>query len=91
MIMRYFKNKAENYKIKDRRAGRAINEEEHITAEWCLSQFKSSAKSAILHLTLKLRKVNYVVLFTCQRLDNSIAHHIDNSTSFCVYCNVSAH
>ena len=34
MIMRYFKNKVENYKLQDRKAGKEINEEEYITSEW---------------------------------------------------------
>ena len=28
MIMRYFRNKVENYKLQDRKSGREINEEE---------------------------------------------------------------
>ena len=40
MIMRDFKNKVENYKLQDRKTGREINEEEHITPEWCLKMLK---------------------------------------------------
>ena len=39
MIMRYYRNKVENYKLQDRKAGREINEEEYITAAWCLNRF----------------------------------------------------
>ena len=41
MIMRYFKNKVENYKLQDRRSQREINEEEYIIPEWCLKMFQS--------------------------------------------------
>ena len=91
MIMRYFKNKVENYKIQDRRAQREINEEEYISAEWCLSQFRARCQKCNTAFNFETKKGKLCSNFTCQRLDNSIAHHIDNSTSFCVYCNVSAH
>ena len=91
MIMRYFKNKVENYKIQDRRAKREITEEEYISAEWCLSQFQSRCQKCNTSFNFETKKGKLCSNFTCQRLDNSIAHHIDNSTSFCVYCNVSAH
>ena len=41
MIMRYFKNNVDNYKLQDRKAKREINEETYITPEWCLKMFKS--------------------------------------------------
>ena len=91
MIMRYVKNKVENYKIQDRRAQREINEEEYISAEWCLSQFRARCQKCNTSFNFETKKGKLCSNFTCQRLDNSIAHHIDNSTSFCVYCNVSAH
>ena len=91
MIMRYFKNKVENYKIQDRRAKREITEEEYISAEWCLSQFRARCQKCNTSFNFETKKGKLCSNFTCQRLDNSIAHHIDNSTSFCVYCNVSAH
>ena len=91
MIMRYFKNKVENYKIQDRRAKREINEEEYITAEWCLQQFRTRCQKCNSPFNFETKQGKLCSNFSCQRLDNSIAHHIDNSTSFCVYCNVSAH
>ena len=91
VIMRYFKNKVENYKIQDRRAKREINEEEYITAEWCLQQFRARCQKCNSPFNFETKQGKLCSNFTCQRLDNSIAHHIDNSTSFCVYCNVSAH
>ena len=41
IIMRYLKNKVENYKLQDRKAGREINEENYINPEFCLIMFKS--------------------------------------------------
>ena len=91
MIMRYFKNKVDNYKIQDRKAGREINEEAYITPEWCLQRFKSRCEKCNTSFNFETKQGRLCSNFTCQRLDNSVAHHIDNSTSFCVYCNCSAH
>ena len=73
------------------RAQREINEEEYISAEWCLSQFRARCQKCNTSFNFEMKKGKLCSNFTCQRLDNSIAHHINNSTSFCVYCNVSAH
>ena len=91
MIMRYFKNKVENYKLQDRRSQRKISEEEYITPEWCLKIFKSRCEKCNTAFNFETRQGKLCSNFTCQRLDNSIAHHIENSTAFCSYCNVSAH
>ena len=58
MIVRYFKNKAENYKLPDRKAGRDINEEEYLTPEWCLKMLGS--RHVIQHLILKPNKASCV-------------------------------
>ena len=91
MIMRYFKNKVENYKLQDRRSQRKISEEEYITPEWCLKMFKSRCEKCNTAFNFETKQGKLCSNFTCQRLDNSIAHHIDNSTAFCFYCNVSVH
>ena len=91
MIMRYFKKKVEHYKIQDTRAKREINEDEYITPEWCLKQMRGKCEKCNAPFNFDIKGGQLCSNFTCQRLDNSIAHHINNSTSFCVYCNVSAH
>ena len=91
MIMRYFKNKVENYKLQDRRSQRKIREEKYITPEWCLKMFKSRCEKCNTAFNFETKQGKLCSNFTCQRLDSSIAHHIDNSIAFCFYCNVSAH
>ena len=83
MIMRYFKNKVENYKLQDRRSQRKISEEEYITPEWCLKMFKSTCEKCNTAFNFETKQGKLCSNFTCQRLDSSIAHHIDNSTAFC--------
>ena len=60
MIMRYFKNKVENYKLQDRRSHREINEEEYITPEWCLKMFKSRCEKCNTASILKPSKASCV-------------------------------
>ena len=91
MIMRYFRNKVENYKIQDRRAGRDINDEEYITAEWCLSQFTSRCKKCNTSFNFETKKGKLCSNFTAQRLCNDTGHEMDNCCAYCFYCNVSAH
>ena len=91
MIIRYFKNKVENYKLQDRRSQRKISEEEYITPEWCLKMFKSRCEKCNTAFNFETKQGKLCSNFTCQRLDNSFARHIDNSAAFCFYCNVSAH
>ena len=91
MIMRYFRNKVENYKIQDRRAGRDINDEEYITAEWCLSQFKSRCKKCNTSFNFETKKGKLCSNFTAQRLCNDTGHEMDNCCAYCFYCNASAH
>ena len=65
MIMRYFKNKVENYKIQDRRAQREINEEEYISAEWCLSQFRARCQKCNTSFNFETKKGKLCSNFTC--------------------------
>ena len=90
-IMRYFKNKIEGYKAQDRRSHREIDEAKYITPEWCLNRMRGKCEKCNVPFNFEVKQGKLCSNFSCQRLDNSIAHHIDNSTSFCVYCNCSAH
>ena len=91
MIMRYFKNKIEGYKAQDKKASREIDEAKYITPEWCLNRMRGKCEKCNVPFNFEVKQGKLCSIFSCQRLDNSIAHHIDNSTSFCVYCNCSAH
>ena len=91
MIMRHFKNKVEGYKTQDRHSHREIDESEYITPEWCLKHTRGKCQKCNTPFNFEIKHGKLCSNFSCQRLDNSIAHHIDNSTPFCVYCNVSAH
>ena len=91
MIMRYFKNKIEGYKAQDKKASREIDEAKYITPEWCLNRMRGKCEKCNVPFNFEVKQGKLCSNFSCQRLDNSIAHHIHNSTSFCVYCNCSAH
>ena len=91
IIMRYFKNKVEGYRAQDKRSHREIDESKYIDAEWCLRQMRGNCQKCNTPFNFEVKQGKLCSNFSCQRLDNSIAHHTDNSTSFCVYCNCSAH
>ena len=91
MIMRYFKNKVENYKLQDRKARREINEEEYITPEWCLKMFKSRCEKCNTSFNFEVKQGKLCSNFTAQRLCNDYGHHLDNCCAYCLWCNVSAH
>ena len=91
MIMRYFKNKVENYKLQDRKAVREINEEEYITSEWCLKMFKSRCEKCNTAFNFEVKHGKLCSNFTAQRLCNDYGHHLDNCCAYCLWCNVSSH
>ena len=88
MIMRYFKNKVEGYRAQDKRSHREIDESKYIDAEWCLRQMRGNCQKCNTPFSFEVKQGKLCSNFSCQRLDNSIAHHTDNLTSFCVYCNL---
>ena len=91
MIMRYFKNKVENYKLQDRKAGREINEEEYITPEWCLKMFKSRCEKCNTAFNFEVKQGKLCSNFTAQRLCNDYGHQLDNCCAYCLWCNESSH
>ena len=91
MIMRYFKNKVDNYKLQDRKAKREINEETYITPEWCLKMFKSRCEKCNTSFNFETKQGKLCSNFTAQRLCNLRPHDVDNCCAYCFYCNVSAH
>ena len=91
MIIRYFKNKVENYKLQDRKAGREINDEEYITPEWCLKMFKSRCEKCNTASNFETKQGKLCSNFTAQRLCNDYGHNLDNCCAYCFYCNVSVH
>ena len=91
MIMRYFKNKVDNYKLQDRKAKREINEETYITPEWCLKMFKSRCEKCNTSFNFETKQGKLCSNFTAQRLCNLRPHDVDNCCAYCFYWNVSAH
>ena len=69
-IMRYFKNKVENYKLQDRKARREINEEEYITPERGLKMFKSRCEKCNTSFNFEVKQGKLCSNFTAQRLCN---------------------
>ena len=91
MIMRYFKNKVDNYKLQDRKAKREINEETYMTPEWCLKMFKSRCEKCNTSFNFETKQGKLCSNFAAQRLCNLRPHDVDNCCAYCFYCNVSAH
>ena len=57
IIMRYFRNKVENYKLQDR----------YITAEWCLNRFKSRRETCNSPFDFEVKQVKLCSNLTAQQ------------------------
>ena len=91
LVINYFKNKVEGYKLQDYKAKREIDEEQFVDEQLCLKHFKGCCAKCGVKFELDTKGGKLSTNFSFQRLDNSIAHHIDNVEPWCVYCNCSAH
>ena len=88
MIMRYLKNKIDGYKTQDKKAGRVIND--YITAKWCIDHLKAKCEKCSTPFNIDIEQGKISTNFTAQRIDNNVAHEIDNIIAFCTYCNVAS-
>jgi hypothetical protein len=89
-IMRYMRQKVEGYKYQDRKGKKAIDEKNYVTAEWLYGQLgKSCHNNCSDCLVASVVNGTVECNLTAQRLNNDIAHHMDNVIPFCVECNVA--
>ena len=91
LVVNYFKNKVEGYKMQDRKADREVDEENYIDANWCLRHFKGCCGNCGVKFNLDTRAGKMSSNFTAQRVDNALGHSIDNCEAWCCHCNASAH
>ena len=86
LIMRYDRKKVENSKSQDRKAGREMNEEEYITAEWCLNRLEKQMPKCLSPFKFEAKQGKLA-----QPLCNDCGHHLDHCRACCFYCNVNVH
>ena len=86
--MRYLRQKVEGYKYQDRRRKNTIDDANYVMAEWLYGKLGKSCHNNCSDC-LVASVVNGVVEcnLTAQRLNNDIAHHLDNIVPLCVECN----
>ena len=90
LIMSYFNRKIENYKLQDRKGKRQIPKEGYVNAEWFLKNITNSCNYCGVGFSLDINKGGIRSNLSCQRVDNSLSHTLDNIVPYCVYCNCSS-
>ena len=79
--------KVEWYKQQDRKANREIEDDNYITVELLKQVYGSSCGNCGDFLTYTINDDKVESNPTAQRLDNNIAHQLDNLIPFCKHCN----
>ena len=82
-MLQYFNKKVAAYKQQDKKGRREIREESYVTTAWlmgCLGKSCSDCGDALVF-------ERGVSNLTAQRIDNSLAHQIDNIVPLCRWCN----
>ena len=65
-IMNCFDNKIKGYKQQDRKAGRKINDENYIDAEWCLKRMRGNCQKCGKGFELETTKGKLCSNFTAR-------------------------
>ena len=89
LIIAYFNRKVSGYKSQDNAAGRLIPKEFYVTAEELESYANGKCFSCGTHLYLDFKEGNTISNITADRIDNDIAHQLDNIRPCCRSCNCS--
>jgi tetrahydromethanopterin S-methyltransferase subunit D len=82
-MLQYFTRKVDRYKQQDKKAKREVQNHCYVTVAWltgCLGKSCSGCGDALIY---ERGKSN----LTAQRIDNTIAHELDNVIPMCVFCN----
>jgi hypothetical protein len=74
-------------------AGRDIDEDEYITADWIKEQYEKSSKCCNCCETMEIANDNSYNdnNLTVNRIHNEYAHTKNNSQLMCHHCNISMH
>jgi hypothetical protein len=82
-MLQYFGRKVDRYKQQDRKAKREVQDHNYVTTAWLLSCLGKSCSGCGDALVYERGKSN----LTAQRIDNTVAHELDNVIPMCVFCN----
>ena len=87
--MSYFERKVENYKLQDRKSKREIPKEGYVDTDWFLKSITNNCNYCGCGFHIDINRGGIVSNLTCQRVDNSLSHTLDNVIPYCVRCNCS--
>ena len=87
LLDKYLQGKVERYKQQDKKADRDIHTDSYITADWLKKAYGSRCGNCGDCLTYTIKGNTVASNLTAQRIDNDVAHHIDNILPYCKYCN----
>ena len=84
----FLQRKVEGYKAQDKRANRAIEPDKYIDIAWLKKAFGSCCGSCGDVLTYGIDDNGRIeTTMTAQRIDNQVAHNMDNIVPYCKWCN----
>ena len=83
----YLDMKVTRYRGQDERAKREIDERNYITRDWLKMAYGSCCGNCGDCLSYSVENGKIESNMTAQRIDNKVAHVIDNLLPFCNYCN----
>ncbi len=82
-MLQYFGRKVDRYEQQDRKANREVQDQCYVTTAWLLSCLGKSCSSRRDALVYEQGKSD----LTAQRIDNTVAHELDNVVPMCCWCN----
>lgn len=92
-IKQYFRFKCEGYKLQDKKAGRAITDDDFVNENWIHDQLNKCEYKCVhcaKHFEINMDDEGYVHSdVTVDRIDNKKAHFKSNCVMSCLLCNVS--
>ena len=87
LLDKFLEAKVERYKHQDREANRDIENDNDITAECLKRAYGSSCGNCGDCLTYTITDNKVESNLTAQRLNNEVAHQLENVFPFCKFCN----
>ena len=87
ILTAFLQRKVERYKIKDLKANPSIDDDNYITVEWLKSAYGSCCNSCGDCLTYSIENNMVESNLIAQRIDNGLAHELDNILPCCKWCN----
>ena len=89
LIMSYYNRKIENYKLQDRKGKRQIPKEGYVNTEWFLKNITNSCSYCRCGFSIDINRGGIMSNLTAQRVNNEVAHTLDNIVPYCRRCNCS--